>query len=166
MIVTWVAIYWFRYRLFTLCLKVCKLFVSSMVSGWLFHKEGPISDKVFCPVIVLRKGCFSFAKTISCVYSKVWSEFKDFIQIKRTVFVGKLGSYCIYALVNSFFRRQLVYQAKLRKRYMLHFIKCKTKPYTFILHNLYLFFFSKIWVPSCARVVKMWLNKRITKHSS
>ena len=33
-----------------------------MVSGRLFHKEGPMYDKVCCPVLVLRKGCLSYGK--------------------------------------------------------------------------------------------------------
>ena len=33
-----------------------------MGSGRLFHKEGPTYDKVFCPVLVLRKECLSLAK--------------------------------------------------------------------------------------------------------
>ena len=33
-----------------------------MVSGRLFHKEGPMYDKVFCAVLILQKGCLSFAK--------------------------------------------------------------------------------------------------------
>ena len=39
-----------------------KLFVFLVVSGRLFHKVGPMYDKVFCPVLLLRKGCLSFAK--------------------------------------------------------------------------------------------------------
>ena len=52
-IVTIVSVYWFRQGLFTLCLKVFKLFVFLMVSGRLFDKEGPMYDKVFCPVLDL-----------------------------------------------------------------------------------------------------------------
>ena len=33
-----------------------------MVSGRLFNNEGPMYDKVFYPVLVLREGCLSFAK--------------------------------------------------------------------------------------------------------
>ena len=80
-----------------------------MVSSRLFHKDGPMYNKVFCPVLVLRKGCLSFAKLFR-VYSTRRSEFKDFIQIKRAVFIDKLESYCIYALVNSFFSRQRIYR--------------------------------------------------------
>ena len=35
--------------------------------------------------ITLTKRVLKPCKTVSCVYSKVWSEFKDFTQIKRTV---------------------------------------------------------------------------------
>ena len=87
-----------------------------MVSGRLFHKEGPMYG--FLPRVSLGKRLLKLCKTISCVYSTVWSKFKYFIQIKRTVFIEKLESYCIYALVNSFFSRQPIYQSKLRKRYI------------------------------------------------
>ena len=33
-----------------------------MENGILFHKEGPKYDKVFCPVLVLQKGCLLLAK--------------------------------------------------------------------------------------------------------
>ena len=90
-----------------------------MVSGRLFHKEGPIYDKVFCPVLVLRKECLILEKIFLV---SVLEGAKDFIQIKRAVFIDKLESYCIYALVNSFFSRQPIYRSKLRKRYMMHLI--------------------------------------------
>ena len=43
-------------------MQVFKLFVFLVVSGRLFHKVGPMHDKVFRPVLLLRKGCLSFAK--------------------------------------------------------------------------------------------------------
>ena len=33
-----------------------------MGSGTLLHKEGPMQDKVFCPVLVLRRGYLSIGK--------------------------------------------------------------------------------------------------------
>ena len=62
-----------------------------MGSGRAFHKEGPMSDKVSCPVTILRKGCLSLTKLFR-IYSTVRSEFKDFIQIKGTVVIDKLES--------------------------------------------------------------------------
>ena len=50
-----------------------------MGSGRLFHKEVPMYDMVFCPVLVLRKGC----KTISRVYSTLHSEFKGELLLKN-----------------------------------------------------------------------------------
>ena len=49
-------------RVFLHCLKVFKLFVFLMSSGRLFHKDGSMFDKIFCLVLVLRKGCLSLAK--------------------------------------------------------------------------------------------------------
>ena len=94
-----------------------------MVLGRLLHKEGPMYNKVFClPCVSLAKRMLKLCKTISFESSTVWSEFPDFIQIKRTVFIEKIESYCIHALVDSFFNRQLIYRSKLHKRYMLHFM--------------------------------------------
>ena len=87
-----------------------------MVSGRFFHKEGPMYG--FLPLVSLAKRLLELCKTISCVYSTVWSKLKYFIQIKRTVFIEKPESYCIYALVNSFFSRQPIYRSKLRKRHI------------------------------------------------
>ena len=89
--------------------------------GKLFHKERQMKDKVL-PCVSLVKRVLKPCKTISRVYSTVQSKFKDFIQIKRAVVIDKLESYCIYALVNSFLGRQLIYRSKLCKRYMLHLI--------------------------------------------
>ena len=48
----------------------------------LLFNEGAMCDKVFCLVLVLRKGSLS---------SSVRSEFKDFVQINMTaVVIGKL----------------------------------------------------------------------------
>ena len=79
--------------------------------GRLCHKEGSMYDKVFGPLLVLQKECWSFAKLFLrlCVYSTVQDEFEDFIQIKRTVFINKLESYCVYALLRPFFSRQSIY---------------------------------------------------------
>ena len=75
-----------------------------MGSGRLFHKEGPVYDKVLQgnPLIVLQGNP---CKTISCVYSTMQSKFKDFIQVKRTAVVNKFENYCMYALVNFFISR-------------------------------------------------------------
>ena len=86
---TIVSVYWFKQRFFTLCLKVFKLFVFLMGSGRLLQKEGPTYDKVFCPVLVLRKGCLSLIK-LFLVSILQCGTFKDFIQIKRTVVNEKL----------------------------------------------------------------------------
>ena len=80
-----------------------------MVSGRLFHNEGTMYDKVFCPELVLWKGCLSFAKLF-------------LVSILQFGANSKIESYCIYALVNSFFSRQPIYQSKLRERYMLHYL--------------------------------------------
>ena len=86
-----------------------------MLSGRLFHKEGPMYDKVVCLVFcpVLAKRVLKFCKAISLVYSTVWSKFKNFIQINRAAVVDKLESYWIYTLVNSYFSRQPIYRSKL-----------------------------------------------------
>ena len=65
---------------------------------------------------------------------------------------------------------QQSYRSERRKRYMIHFIESKVKPYVFILHDchfkfIYLFIY-KIWVPGWARVVQIRLNKCIPKHST
>ena len=90
-----------------------------MGSGKLLHKEGPMHDKVFCPVLVLRRGYLSIGKLffVAALQCRV-----DFIQIKMTAVIDKLESYCIHALVNSFFGNQQVYRFKLCKTYMMHFI--------------------------------------------
>ena len=79
-----------------------------MVLGRLFQKEGPMYDKVLS-YVSLAKRALKLCKTISCVYSTVQSKFKDFIQIKRTVFIDKLESYYISAFVNSFFSTKPIY---------------------------------------------------------
>ena len=93
-----------------------------MVTGSLFHKERPIYDKVFLSPVRLVKRVLKLCKTISCVYSTVWSKFKNFIHINRTVVIDKLESYCTYALLNSFFSREPIYQSKLCKGYILHYL--------------------------------------------
>ena len=84
-----------------------------MGSGELFHKEGPIYDKVFCPVLVLQKGYSNLA--ITCVYYTMRRTFKIFFQIKRTAVIDKLKSYRIYSFV--LFGGQPIYRSKLHKRY-------------------------------------------------
>ena len=45
-----------------------------MVSGRLFHKEGPMYDKVFCPVIVLRNPISSsHNKIVACTTIKLFT---------------------------------------------------------------------------------------------
>ena len=77
-----------------------------MAPGTLFRKEGRMYEKVFFPVLVLRKGCFSFENL--CLLCPFYSaeRIQDYIQIKKTVVVDKLEIYSIYALMNSFFSRQ------------------------------------------------------------
>ena len=93
-----------------------------MVSGRFFHKEGPMYDKVFCYVLVLRNGCLSFAKLLLVSILQCGANSKISFKLKRQFFIDKLENYCIYALVNSFFSREPIYLSKHRKRYMLHFI--------------------------------------------
>ena len=52
-------------------------------------------DKVFCPVLILQKGCLNLAKLLLVSICTVHSKFKDFSQIKRTVVIDKGESYCI-----------------------------------------------------------------------
>ena len=46
---------------FTSCLKVFKLMFLFIELGNLFQTEGPIYERLFCPMVVLRKGTLSLA---------------------------------------------------------------------------------------------------------
>ena len=61
-----------------------------MGSGRLFQEERPMHYNVFCPMslCLLRKECLRIGK--DCVYFTVPSEFKDFIEIKETVFIENM----------------------------------------------------------------------------
>ena len=124
--------------------------------GRLYHKEGPMYDKVFYPVLVLRKRVLKPCKTICCVFSTLWSEFKDFIQIKKTVIIDKIESFAFMYWSTLFFVGN-------------HFVDLNSvKDVWCILSNLRqncMHLFS-IWVPCWARLIKLWLNKRIAKHST
>ena len=116
-----------------------KSFVFLMGSGRLFHKEGPMSNKVSCSVLVLQKVCLNLAKLL-CIYSTVPSEFKDFIQIKMTVAIDKLERYCIYALMNSFFSRQPINLNYIRDIYCILSNLRQNRIYLFYI--IFIFFFA------------------------
>ena len=127
MIVSIVSVYWSRQSFCTLCLKVFKLFVYLMGLGRLFHKEGPMHDEIFCPVLVLWKGCLSLAKLflvslLQCLVNSKHSKISEFHSNKQDSCYWKTWKYFIYALAISFFSSQPIYRSRLLKRYMLVFI--------------------------------------------
>ena len=63
----------------------------------MFHTEGSINEIAFCLMFVLQKGILiKFCKFISCIYSTMWSKFKNFIQIIRTSVIHKFTCNSVY----------------------------------------------------------------------
>ena len=85
----------------TVCLKRVKLSVFLINSGKLFHRVGPTNEKAFCPMFLLRKGNFKFCRFISCIYSTIWSKFKNFFQVIRASVIDKFECNSVYTLINS-----------------------------------------------------------------
>ena len=127
-----------------------------MGSSRLLHKGGPMQDKVLYPHVSLVKRLLKPCRTISCVYSTVIS-LKGQLLLTNSKVIEFMHWWTLSLVGNQFINL---------KRCMMNFIQSKAKRYAFILHNLYFLFcfFSKIWVPGWARVVKMWLNRRTAKH--
>ena len=94
-----------------------------------------------------------FFVSIFCVYSTMLREFKDFIQMKRTVVIDKLERYCMNALVDSFIGRQQICR---RKTSVMHFIESIAKHCAFICIICIFFFcfFGKTQVSRWTRIVK------------
>ena len=59
-----------------------------------------MQEIVFLSHICLIKRIFKFRKVISCAYTTMWDEFKNFIQIIRASAIDKVVGYSIYALIN------------------------------------------------------------------
>ena len=53
-----------RHYLFRLCLKVFETVVFFIDQGRLFHTEGPMYERPFCPILVFRKGTLSLEKLL------------------------------------------------------------------------------------------------------
>ena len=71
-------------------------------SGKLFHREGPTNEIAFCPMFDLRKGIFKFFKFISCIFSTLWSKFKNSFQKIKTDVIHIFECNSVYTLINSF----------------------------------------------------------------
>ena len=82
-----------------------------MGSGRLFHKEGPTYDKVFCPVLVLRKECLSLAKLFLVSTLRCGANSNISFRYNGQLLWTKTERHCIYALVNSFFSRLSIYRS-------------------------------------------------------
>ena len=67
--------------------------------GQIVPQVGPMYNKVFCLALILQNGCWNLAKLFLMSILQCRANFKDFIQIKWAVVIGKLENYCTYALV-------------------------------------------------------------------
>ena len=109
---------------------------------------------------------------ISLVYYIMQSKFKDFIQIVRTVAIGKLTCCYIYVVciseVQTYYNKFIDFNSVTLWCILTNL---RQKPSAFILckfHFLLAFSveLSKTFsVASSARIAQMWLNKHTAKHS-
>ena len=137
-------------------------------SGKLFQREEPTREIAVCPMFVFSKRHFNFFKFISCIYSTIFSKFKNFFQIKEQVLLKNLNvimfiHWLTLLLVgNQFtdlkFSSDMWCTLSSLRQNLMHLF-CRTCIFFF-------FFFSKIRVPGWIWVIKMWMNKCIAEHSS
>ena len=74
------------------------LLIKLQAASFFTEHVGPTASVLFLTHISLAKRVLKLCKTISCISSTLRSEFKDFIQINRTVAIDKTECYCIYAM--------------------------------------------------------------------
>ena len=114
-----------------------------------------------------RKNRFKFCKFISCIYSTMFSKFKNFFQIIRTCVIDKFGCNSVYKLTLLLVSNQFI-NLKSYPDYVMHLIYFQVKSNVLILHILYFLchIFSKIRVPGWTCVIKIRLNKCTAEYFS
>ena len=139
--------------------------------GRLFHKEGPMYNRVFWPMLVLQKGSWSLAKLflVSILQygwnSKISFRYKGSLLLTNLNVIAFMHWWTLLLVGNQVIDLNSI-------RVMMHFLQSKANCMHLFSIICILFccccccFFSKTWVPCWTCTVKMWLNKCIGKHSA
>ena len=135
-------------------------------SGKLFYRVGPTNKIAVCPMFVLQKDILSFANFFLCVYSTMWSKFKNFFQIVITSVLTNFNvSMFIHWSTLLLLGNQFINLKSSSDMWCISSSLGQNLTHLFCMiwiSFFVFFFFSKIRVPC---VIKMCLNKCIAEHS-